>query len=734
MAQTIDPITLQVINGALQTIAEEMGHVLYRMSFSSIIRESQDLGAGLFDTDFNTLCESESTPLHIGSLPGYLAGIAETLQDGEWHDGDLVIHNHPYHGSSHSPDIAIVVPIFHEGVLIGFSANTAHHLDIGAATPGLIIDIPDVFAEGMLFAGTKLYERGKRNEAVWSFIGRNSRAARQLQDDLDAQIASARLGAKRFAELIDRYGRQMVLDATKQLMDYTERVLRQRIAAIPDGEYRAEGFLDDDGKNRDVRLPIKVCVRVKGDGIEIDLTGSSKQVETAFNVPFEGSTKVACFCAIRSLLLDALTSDVKVPSNQGSFRPVKVIAPKGSIYNPIYPAAAEARFAQINRVIDLIYKALAPVLPNDIIAGSSASLSFCSYAGVRPSGDYWVFLEVNEGSYGGRPRSDGPDCIDSLMANTRNNPIEDLAMHLPMICDRYELRDDVMSGAGRSRGGIGVVKAQRVLTDAFITHENERHFDVPWGIFGGDPGQVGKVDIYNVARPDEVRHMPAKFSGMRVAAGDVHVFYAPCGGGYGDPLERPASKVLDDVLDGFCTVAHARAAYGVIVDVDAEVVDEAATKALRERTRAAPRARPDTSAIAASPRLAPTPAPRSRATPTPSIQPGNGSRLSARRPRPVVAEPPPALPLAASGNGASLGEALRGLRDAYGSAWSFEVIKHSTHGGAIEVVGQLQANGATVRETAVAAVSPGHSLGEALQRTANDSLCKCVDTLMRNER
>ena len=145
------------------------------------------------------------------------------------------------------------------------------------------------------------------------------------------------------------------------------------------------------------------------------------------------------------------------------------------------------------------------------------------------------------------------------MANTRNNPIEDLAMHLPMICDRYELRDDVMPGAGRFRGGIGVVKAQRVLTDAFITHENERHHDVPWGIFGGDPGQVGKVDIYNVARPNDIKHMPAKFSGLRVAAGDVHVFYGPCGGGYGEPLERPAAKVLEDVLDGFCTVEHARA-------------------------------------------------------------------------------------------------------------------------------------------------------------------------------
>jgi N-methylhydantoinase B len=510
-----------------------------------------------------------------------------------------------------------------------------------------------------------------------------------------------------------------VFDATQQLMDYTERVLRQRIAAIPDGEYRAEGFLDDDGKNRDVRLPIKVCVRVQGDGIEIDLTGSSNQVETAFNVPFEGSTKVACFCAIRSLLLDAVTSDVKVPSNQGSFRPVKVTAPKGSIYNPIFPAAAEARFAQINRVIDLIYKALAPVLPNDIIAGSSASLSFCSYAGVRPSGDYWVFLEVNEGSYGGRPRSDGPDSIDSLMANTRNNPLEDLAMHLPMICDRYELRDDVMPGAGRSRGGIGVVKAQRVLTDAFITHENERHHDVPWGIFGGGPGAVGKVDIYNVARPTDVKHMPAKFSGLRVAAGDVHVFYGPCGGGFGDPLERPAEKVLDDVLDGFCTVEHARAAYGVVLDPVAETVDAAATRALRERMRSAPQ-------------LPAAAAEEPRATPRPQAPP-------ARLPEPPRPVDPPPRPRAAPQSIAArqehpLAEVLRGLRDAHGDAWSFEIVRHSAYGNTIEVVGELRANGSTVRESAAAAGGQGRSLGELLERAANDSLQKCVDTLLRNGR
>ncbi len=478
-AGEIDPITLQVIRGSFETIAEEMGHVLYRMSFSSIIRESQDLGAGLFDTDFNTLCESESTPMHIGSIPGYLRGIAETLEDDEWYEGDVVVHNHPYFGSSHTPDLAIVVPVFYQGRLVGFAGNTAHHVDIGAATPGLIIDVPDVFAEGMLFAGTKLYRKGEPNNAIWNFIRRNSRAAQQLVSDIEAQVASARLGAKRFAELLEKFGEATVFAAANQLMDYAERMTRQKISEIPDGDYCAEGYLDDDGRNRDQRLKVKVTVKVRGDEVEVDLTGSADQTPTAYNVPFEGSTKVAAFAGFRKLLLDASTSEARVPSNEGSFRPIKVTAPLGSIFNPKAPASAEARFTQCNRMIDLIIRALAPVMPEQVIAGSSASISFAAYSGVRPSGDYWVFLEVNEGAYGGRPHSDGPDSIDNLMANTRNNPLEDLAMHIPMICDRYELRDDVPPGAGEFRGGIGVVKAQRVLTPAFITHESERHHEAP---------------------------------------------------------------------------------------------------------------------------------------------------------------------------------------------------------------------------------------------------------------
>ena len=480
--------------------------------------------------------------------------------------------------------------------------------------------------------------------------------------------------------------------------------------------------------NRDVRLPIKVCVRVKGDGIEIDLTGSADQVETGFNVPFEGSTKVACFCAIRSLLLDAETSEIKVPSNQGSFRPIDVIAPKGSIYNPNFPAAAEARFSQINRVIDLIYKALAPVLPNDIIAGSSATLSFAAYSGVKPDGEYWVFLEVNEGSYGGRPASDGPDSIDSLMANTRNNPLEDLAVHLPMLCDRYELRDDVMPGAGRFRGGIGVVKKQRILTDGFITHECDRHEDVPWGIFGGGEGQCGALQIYNAARPDDVTDMPAKFAGLRVSSGDVMAFYGPCGGGYGDPLERPAEKVLEDVLDDFCTVEHAREAYGVVVDLETETVDVGATEGLRSRMRADPRRR-DSSAVAADRR-----GDGARRGPRAALAAGaadrSGASGSSDRRAAVssgsVARPATTPPVASPSGRPSVEELVARLNDRLGDDWSFDVQRHHRNGGGIEVTGELKSNGARVQHTDTSNGNGSLPLGAQIEMASEAAFRSCA--------
>jgi hypothetical protein len=299
------------------------------------------------------------------------------------------------------------------------------------------------------------------------------------------------------------------------------------------------------------------------------------------------------------------------------------------------------------------------------------------------------------------------------MANTRNNPLEDLAIHLPMICDRYELRDDVLPGAGRYRGGIGVVKSQRVLTDAFITHENERHHDVPWGIFGGGPGATGKVEIYNVSDPDNIQDMPAKFSGIKINAGDVHAFYAPCGGGYGDPLERPASQVLEDVLDDFCTVEHARKAYGVVVDLTTETVDESATESLRTQMRSQP--------------LATTSAPERKVQQVARETPAQRDRVGARVSEPVQ----PAKSLEADQTVASTISQLRGT---FGDNWSFDIVYHTSNRSLTEVRGELRANGAYASETGTHEhAGAGYSAGKRLQTAAEQSFVKCAQKLLQND-
>jgi N-methylhydantoinase B len=316
-------------------------------------------------------------------------------------------------------------------------------------------------------------------------------------------------------------------------------------------------------------------------------------VPTAFNVPFEGSTKVACFFAFRALLLDTYTHSEHIPQNEGSFRPVKVTAPLGSIFNPIAPVAAEARFSQIQRVVDLIIKALAPVIPEKCTAGNAATLSFAAYSGVRPSGDYWVFLEVNEAAMGGRPNSDGPDTIEELMRNTRNNPLEDLGMHMPLICDRYEVRERRASRARASSAAAqGVVKSQRFLTPGFITHESDRHKDAPWGVFGGKPGAVGKVETcITRADPSASRRTRRSSPACASSRATSSPTYSPSGGGYGDPLDRDPQMVLDDVLDDFIDPAHARDVYGVVLKPTDDGydwgLDLSATEARRASMRAA---------------------------------------------------------------------------------------------------------------------------------------------------
>jgi N-methylhydantoinase B len=577
----IDPVTAQVIGGALETIAREMGHKLARMSYSSIIRESEDFGCALLDLHARQLCETpDSTPLQLGPIPGYMRGIRRVMDErGEtFAPGDVLIHNSPYHGASHGPDVGFCLPVFVDDELIGFSFTTAHHLDIGALYPGScgIVDAVDAYAEGLQFKAVKVYDAGRRVDAVWHVLRDNIRASEMVVGDMEAQIAACRLGAERFVDLVHEYGLEAVSAASEELMDYSERMLRERIAALPDGEYRAEGRLDgyvDSADPRERDLRIAVCLRIAGSDIEVDLEGTSAQVDLPINMPFEGTTDIAIYLTVRSVLLDSALMEY-VPQNDGLTRPITIRAPSGTLANPTFPAPTIARFCAGNILADTVMRALGQVAPRNVSAGIG-NLHITAYSGLRGE-RYWVYMDITEGSYGGRFERDGIDSVDTLFANTRNNPIEDIESHHPLRVDRYELREDVV-GAGRWRGGAGCVRDITFLADSRFSVEGDGHRFAPPGTFGGADGTPGGL-VLNPGTEREER-LPSKIPDRRTVAGDTLRTLGPCGGGYGEPRERDPERVLADVLDGMVSVRSARERYDVAI-VDGEI-DLEETRRLR---------------------------------------------------------------------------------------------------------------------------------------------------------
>jgi N-methylhydantoinase B len=580
----IDPITAQVIRGALENVAIEMGHKLARMSYSSIIRESEDFGCALVDVYGQQLCEStQSTPLQSGPIPGYIRGIRKVLEErgDQIYPGDVIMHNSPYHGGSHGPDIGFCVPVFYHGELIGFSVTTAHHLDIGALTPGScgIVDAVDAYAEGLQFKAIKVYEKGVKNQQVWSILRDNIRATEMVVGDMEAQIAAARIGANRYLEIVEKYSLETVLAASEDLMNYSEKMFRSAIEKLPDGSYYAEGFIDGyldspDANKKDLKLA--VTVTIDGSDIIIDLTGTSPQVDDRpINMPFEGTVDCAIYLTLRSILLDSSVYG-HIPQNSGLIRPVKIVAPKGTLCNPNFPAPTIARFCPGNMVADTLMRALSQVVPHQVSAGVG-NLKVVAYSGLENE-NYWVYMDIMEGSYGGRYGKDGMDAVDTLYANTRNNPIEDIESHYPLRVNRYELRQDAC-GAGKWRGGIGSIKEVTFLTPGGVSVEGDGHKYAPWGFSDGSQGFVGGLTLN--PNTEEKEDLPSKIPNRRTKVGDTILLMGPCGGGYGEPLERSPKKVLSDVLDEYISRETAKRDYGVVITEKFEI-DQEATATLRK--------------------------------------------------------------------------------------------------------------------------------------------------------
>ena len=580
----VDHITASVIHGALEHIAIEMGYKLMRMSYSSIIRESEDFGAALVDSEGRGLAESaQSTPLQSGPIPGYVRGALRALADrNEFiRPGDVIMHNDAYAGASHGPDVAFIVPVFHEDKLIAFATTTAHHLDIGALTPGScgIVDAIDAYAEGLQFKAIKVYDAGEKVAPVWHLLRDNIRVSNLVVGDMEAQIAAARFGAEQLAKLIERYGQPIFNAACAAVMDNAERLMRQAITTLPDGSYCAttyiDGYLDDPEPSRR-ELPIVVTVTIVGDEMTVDLTGTAAQVsDRPINMPLEGTVDIAIWLTVRSVLLDTAAHG-HIPVNDGLVRPIHIVAPEGCLANPKFPAPTIARFCPGNQLADTVMKALAQVAPTQVSAGIG-NLRVISFSGLQNS-EHWVHMEIFEGSYGGRYGKDGMDAVDTLYANTRNNPIEDIESHLPLRVGRYELRENVY-GAGEWRGGLGSIREFEYLVDGAAAVEGEGHKFPPWGFDGGNDGQVAGLQLSRV--DGSCQDLPSKVPHTALKAGDRFICVGPAGGGYGDAFKRSPELVLNDVLDGLISRESAKRDFGVAI-TENFVLDQSATAVLRD--------------------------------------------------------------------------------------------------------------------------------------------------------
>lgn len=540
----------QVIYGALTTLAKEVGHRLKRSAYSSLIRESDDYGTAIISAKYELLAEAETTPLQMGPLAGYCRGVMEALEkSGESLDpGGVYLHNDPYSGATHSPDIGAIAPLFVADELFGFVGTAAHHVDIGAAVPGTcIIKAHDTFSEGIRLLGYPVEQDGQPIKAAWRMINSNVRMPGLVVGDLRAQVAACRWGQRGFAKLTERYGLEKLKESTQRLVEIAEMRMRKVIQALPDGTFSAVGYLDGYEDTGEVDIPIHLTLIIQDDEITVDLTGSAPQLDHCpINMPFHGTTDMAILLTLRTLLLPE-TEHPHLPHNAGLFYPIKIIAPKGTIVNPTFPAPTIGRFCGGQMVANLIVRALQDVLPSHVCAGCSTTKAI-TFSSTTKEGESWIYMDVTEGAYGGMKDLDGLDAVDVLYANTKNNPIEDIEVHYPLRVERYELREDT-AGDGQWRGGFGPLRDTRILVDGFVSVEGDGFRHAPWGLKGGEDGATGGVVIFK-HNNEKGELLSSKIDNMPVKAGTIIRDLCPSGGGFGNPEKRTLEARGQDIENG----------------------------------------------------------------------------------------------------------------------------------------------------------------------------------------
>ncbi len=575
MADRFDPILFEVIRNALVEATEEMSVSLQRTSYSTNIKTRLDYSCAYVDARGRMVAQAFCQPAHLVTIGRLVPRAVDEYGAENLEPGDVLLVNDPHRQASHLNDVFLISPFFYREELAGYVSNTCHHVDVGGGAPASIGAFREIYQEGFILPVVKLVCRGEIDAEILKLFLANVRAKKEVAGDLRAQIAANNMGMRRLSALFDRYGRDTLNFYIDKLLEYTEQRARSELERLPRGTFEAEGWLDDDGiSDRPVHL--KARVTLDGRTIRFDFTGSDRQRAAPMNSNLT-QTFTACVYVLKCLL------DPDIPVNEGLYQLIEVIAPPASVVNARRPGAIVGGWEVSVRLCEVLFKALAPALPDSVPAGTKGMICQVGFGGRDPhSGEYYSYYETAGGGYGGRSRTDGPDAVQTHFQNTQNAPIEEIESNYPVRITRYGLIPD-SEGPGRFRGGLGLCREY-----VFVGHEPsytilaDRVRFPAWGLFGG---RSGKTARYVLIGENGETDLPSKTT-VQLEKGQSVRLESCGGGGYGSPYERDPEQVLADVRQEKISPLRAREEYGVAVT--GSEIDIVETERLRTRMKERP--------------------------------------------------------------------------------------------------------------------------------------------------
>ncbi len=575
MPAELDPFTIEIVRDKLSAAADEMGVVLARTSMSPIVYEVLDFACGITDAKAQVIAQTNGLTLFTGTFGPQVRSVVEKFGVDGMSAGDVFATNIPYDGGTHTCDVCLIKPIFLSGDVVGFAVSVTHWIEIGGSVPGSIPpDATEIYQEGLRLPGVKVADAGGTSQTILDLITANIRLPVTGIGDLNAGLAAVGIGERRVVEACERYGIELVGATFEHILEHGERVARAALRDIPNGIYEANDVIDGDGITDDP-IPIKVTVTVEDDSLHADFTGCAPQARGPINCA-TGALLSACKTVVRAI------TDPGAKSNDGFFRPLTLTIPPGTVFSAEPPAPTGWYYEGASCANDLFWKALAPAVPDKLGAGSYMSLCAAYLIGTeRETGELFVLAEPNVGGWGGSAVGDGVSAlIATTDGDTYNFPVEVVETRYPVLMERYELDTESGGGAGLHRGGLGCVREYRLYgVDAAAGYGSCSGAQrTPWPLAGG---VAGSHNFLEYAR-ESGRHRVGRTPRVELVDGDRAMVVTAAGGGFGDPLERDPERVLDDLIDGYVTLARARDDYGVVIDPGPMTIDRAATRELRE--------------------------------------------------------------------------------------------------------------------------------------------------------